>query len=458
MTRAQSSPVVGPVKPPCPQSLPGRKAVPFPFPLREEDLARLWEGQRFPREALRTASGGLLQVVYRGRRSPGPGPDFTDAVLADEAGNLLRGDIELHVLASAFHAHGHDRDPRYDGLILHIVFQDDAGGETVLSSGRRVEVLALAPWVARRREELSFWLTQPALWEEPCRAAVARMGWPAVRETVLRLGEMRFRQKEGQFAAALRQEDGQQVMYEAVLRTLGYRENADAFSALARRLPYRQLRPALSGKSAATVEALLLEAAGLTTGRRSPPRGERSSPGAAGHNRNPPNELPVTRGLRPVNHPRRRLAGAARLLVRKEPDLVASLRELPEAKDGRSLARLVRSWEVPADGARQTGSDGAGGSALVGRGRALELLVNAVLPFAAAWGKISGQSSLGLAAAYVFRQLPRSGSYGPVRFLETALRPPAEARHSAGACFQQGLLYLYHRYCTKGGCDSCPLR
>lgn len=437
-----------------PQDLGRRKALSHSFPLREEDLAWLWEGQRFPREALRTAGGGLLHVVYRGRRSPGPGPDFTDAVLADEAGNLLRGDIELHVLASAFHGHGHDRDPRYDRVALHIVFQDDVGGETVLNSGRRVEVLALAPWVARRREELSFWLTQPALWEEPCRGAVARTGWPPVKETVTRLGEMRFRRKEGRFIAALKQEDEQQVMYEAVLRTLGYRENADAFSALARRLPYRELLPAVSSKSAATVEALLLEAAGLASGRRSSPCGGRSPPGAAGESAEPPDELPVTRGLRPVNHPRRRLAGAARLLVRKGPDLMAGLDELLQAHDGKSLAGLIRSWEVPAEEARQ--AHGAAAPALVGRARALELLVNAVLPFAAAWARMSGRSPLGSAAALVFGRLPWPGSYGGIRFLETALRPPAGPQQAISACFQQGLLYLYHRYCTKGGCDSCP--
>lgn len=451
MTRGLSSLAVESVAP----DLHRRRAVFPPFPLREEDLAHLWEGQRFPREALRLAGGGLLQVVYRGRRSPGPGPDFRDAVLADEAGNLLKGDIELHVLASAFYAHGHDRDPRYDRLILHIVFQDDAGGETVLSSGRRVEVLALAPWVARRSEELSFWLMQPALWEEPCRGAAARMGWPAVRETVLHLGEMRFREKEGQFIAALRREDGRQVMYEAVLRTLGYMANAGAFSALARRLPYRELLPAVSSKSAAKVEALLLEAAGLTTERRSPSGGERSPAGAAGHSGDQPDELPVTRGLRPVNHPRRRLAGAARLLVRKGPDLVASLDEVREAGEGRPLLGLVRSWEVAADGGRRTGGTMP---ALIGRGRALELLVNAVLPFAAAWGERTRRSSLSEAALCVFRKLPRSGSYGAVRFLESALRPPAEAQHEAGACFQQGLLYLYRRYCTRGGCDACPLK
>jgi hypothetical protein len=419
----------------------------------------LWEGQRFPREALRTGRGERLQVVYRGRRSPGPGPDFVDAILADESGRLLKGDIELHVLASAFRAHGHDRDARYDGLVLHLVFQDDLGMETVLSSGRRVDVVALAPWVARRREELSFWLAQPALWEEPCKGAMARMGWPAVREAVLRMGEMRFRQKEARFAAALRREGAQQVMYEALLRTLGYKENAEAFSAFARRLPYRDLRPALASRDPVVVETLLLEAAGLANHHVSSSVQENGSvlAGANGGRQEPPVEaVRVTPGIRPVNHPRRRLAGAARLLVRKGPDLLASLAELSEAGDGKSIAALIKGWQVAAEGPWKTGSWAGAPPALVGRGRALELLVNAVLPFASAWAGRKRLSALARAAALIFKQLPRPGSYGAVRFLETCLRPPSEVGESPGACHQQGLLYLYHQYCTKGGCDACP--
>lgn len=52
--------------------------IPLRPHLREEDLAHLWEGQRFPPGALRTRDGRALQVVYRGRRGGGSGPDFIE--------------------------------------------------------------------------------------------------------------------------------------------------------------------------------------------------------------------------------------------------------------------------------------------------------------------------------------------------------------------------------------------
>ena len=74
--------------------------------------------------------------------------------------------------------------------------------------------------MARRREQLRLWLAQPALWEEPCRGAGARLGETEVRETVSRLGRLRFHQKQSRFAAALGRAGANQVLYEGLLRAV----------------------------------------------------------------------------------------------------------------------------------------------------------------------------------------------------------------------------------------------
>ena len=58
--------------------------------LSEADLSHLWEGQRFPPEALRTTAGEPLRTVFRGRRTGGPGPDYRDAIIS-APGELLQG-------------------------------------------------------------------------------------------------------------------------------------------------------------------------------------------------------------------------------------------------------------------------------------------------------------------------------------------------------------------------------
>jgi hypothetical protein len=172
-----------------------------------------------------------------------------------------------------------------------------------------------------------------------------------------------------------------------------------------------------------------------------------------------PPEVWQLSGLRPENHPARRLAGLARLLGRW-PSLVAGLRSLEET-DGPSLSRLLAAWQVPADGFWQSHHDLDGRGrppfgALIGRGRALEVLVNAVLPFAAAFGETRGLDALSRRALGLFLRLPSAGSYGGTRFLESVLRPSG-GDNLQGACRQQGRLYLYNHYCAAGECTICPL-
>ena len=166
----------------------------------EAELVRLWEGQRFPAQALVSGDGSPLGVVFRGRPSTGSaGPDFRDAVI-ELGGRQVRGDVELHVLASSFRRHGHHRDRAYDSVILHVVFWDDDGESTCLASGRRVPVVALGPWVARRAQELQAWLSYPALWQEPCDSANQRLGAEAVAAILDDAGDCRFGEKAAFFA------------------------------------------------------------------------------------------------------------------------------------------------------------------------------------------------------------------------------------------------------------------
>ena len=456
----------------------GRRPAPS-----EATLVRLWAGQRFPASALVTRQGVPVRVLHPGRRGRGAGPDFRDAVIATPSGGLLRGDVELHVRASDFQAHGHGRDRRYDGVVLHVVFEDDSGEDTLLASGRRVPLVALDRWLRQRDQELRAWLAGPALWREPCHDALARLGEERVRETLEELGDRRFREREAALAAGIRARGAGEALYRALLAGLGYGGTSPV--GVAEALPWRELAtrlaPANGEERSVLAEALLLGAAGLLPAEREP-EGRALLPGAAGlfsserepqgrhearlvalwqasgltpvHSSAGPASLrPVNH--RPANHPARRLAGLAQLLARHDPR--------PEglAVPGEALetspARLIASWTAPAQGywrdrlapglpaARPPG-------ALIGRGRAIELLVNAVLPWDAALAEFQGDSERSAQARGCFARLPRPGPYGALAFLETNLRVagrPLDARR------QQGLLALYKTECTQGGCGRC---
>jgi len=437
------------------------------LPLSEADLVRLWEGQRFPAGALVSREGLALRVAYRGRLAGGPGPDFRDAVIA-AGGQQWRGDVELHVAASAFRQHGHHRDPAYDNLVLHVVFWDDGRGETRLACGRSVPTLALAPWVARRADELHRWLARPARWQEPCRTALARLGPAAVAAVLEEAGDARFREKADAFAAAMAAAEEEEVLYRGLLEGLGYSRNRDPFRRLAEAVPWQTLRRLLAAERlqgrVMAAEAALLGTAGFLTGEGTsdPYLGalqERWRAQPVGHD-SP--FLPWELTGRPQNHPARRLAGAARLGVRYvDGGLLAGL--LAAVRAGPSA--LAGALQVPGDGYWRDHYDLTSGPArlpagLIGPGRAGDLAVNIVLPFALAWAETRGDTALAEASVATYRRHPRTSSYGLLRSLSAALG----TRLTAGARRQQGMLHLFRRYCRQGGCaggavgrERCPL-
>jgi len=436
-------------------------------PLSEADLAHLWEGQRFPPEALVSREGLALQVVYRGRPAGGPGPDFRDAVIA-AAGQERRGDVELHVAASAFRQHGHHRDPAYDNVVLHVVFWDDDRRETRLACGRSVPTLALAPWVARRAQELRRWLARPARWQEPCRTAPARLGAAKVAAVLEKAGDVRFRGKANAFAAAMAAGEEEEVLYRGLMEGLGYSRNRDPFRRLAEALPWHALRSHLAAQGAegrtAAAEASLLGAAGFLPGSetRTMQQETRTVPSPTSHLSPPtspvPPFLPWELTGRPANHPARRLAGATRLLVRYvEGGLLGSL--LVAVRAGPNA--LTDALQVQADGFWRdhynlTSKSVRLPAGLIGPGRAGELAVNIVLPLALAWGEGHGDAPLAEATVAAYRRYPRTSSYGLLRPLSAALGN----RAIAGARRQQGMLHIFRRYCRQGGCadgGGCPL-
>lgn len=102
--------------------------------IREADLAKIWAGQSFAPLALRLSDGRSPRVILPGRPGGGAGPDFRDAVIAFD-GEERRGDVELHLHASSFRVHGHDKDPAYNRVVLHVVVWADDEADTRLSNG-----------------------------------------------------------------------------------------------------------------------------------------------------------------------------------------------------------------------------------------------------------------------------------------------------------------------------------
>lgn len=419
-------------------------SAPAPPRLREDDLWQIWHGQRFPAEALITTASEQLAVVFRGRPGSGAGPDFRDALIALPDGRVLQGDVELHVRSTDCLRHGHPDDPAYGHVILHLVYQDDLAGPSGIGPPS-MRTVALAPWLDRRAGELEGWLSRPPLWQEPCVTAVERLGPTRVAAILRRTG---FRRFEEHVAAAAREVDAHGptgALLRLLFDGLGFSQN---------RVPFRVLGGAAAtlGPDEPLLEAQLFALAGFL---QAPSDGYTRELVFAARGLQPLGLEWRLWGIRPDNHPHRRLAAGARLASRLLREGPAALVAAAEA--GR--AALIAALAVPAGGYWREHSllGRAGpGAALVGAARASELAVNAVLPWLAACGEHQGRPDFSVLAHTLYATFPPASDYGLVRPVERWLRHEGR-RVVEGAAGQQGLLYLHRSYCTRGRCLECPL-
>ena len=410
-----------------------------PPPL-ERALAQYWRDHGASLPPLQCDDGSRLRVVYPGRASSAAGPDFRDAVLQRESGEVVRGDVELHLRRRGWEAHGHHTDSSYNGVVLHVVLH---GGDTpiTLASGRRVPTAALFPRTlgARARREAPL--------PRPLPLAALPTAPSGLARTLDREGDARFFTKVRGFAVhAGASADPSDALYRGLMGGLGYGGNSAAMLRLAEGLPLRALERSLRGvrreDRRAALASTLLGASGLAA-RDASAGGQAVMPVVASE------EWKLFR-VRPANHPSRRLEGMAALLdCAWDEGLAAWAAALVVAG---SVAEVRAGLAVaPPSCALRTGFDrlranGRGG-ALIGADRASDLAVNVVLPFARAWGNLNRDEGLSAAALALYRAWPplqeNAITEEALRLLGLEGADGKELRRSARR--QQGLIRVYRR-------------
>ncbi len=93
--------------------------------MREDLVSFIWKFQYFNKNQLRTVASQTLEIIQVGQENRNTGPDFFNAqVVIDN--QKWAGNVELHVNASDWYVHGHEKDTNYDNVILHVVWENDA--------------------------------------------------------------------------------------------------------------------------------------------------------------------------------------------------------------------------------------------------------------------------------------------------------------------------------------------
>jgi hypothetical protein len=434
-----------------------RNRIKFP----EKQAALLW--QQVVGKELPSTEDELVSVIYPGRTNGDNGPDFRDAVIANEF-HLTKGDVEVHVKSSDWYSHEHHSDAEYNNVILHVVMWHDCTSATLLQSGKPVPVLCLAKALRHQAYLLPHQL--------PCCQILDHMDKQTLEKLLNTAGEERFKQKAMHFQAEIlrfaKKEEAGQVLFRGMMRALGYAKNTKPFEDLADRMPLNSIE---SREGLALKQALLLGTAGLLPSQRRQGKFAREKEvqeleqiwQSAGKKVKTMRESDWNFShIYPNNSPVRRIVAQGYLLERYcEGKLLAGILQLvKEAPLPKGHRALENGLTVAGDGYWRDHFDfdvrsKTKISALLGNSKAGEIIVNVILPFAFSWGELANETKLTENAIELYRNYPKLTENCITRHMAKQLC--LEDISDFTACHQQGLIHIFRNYCREGSCSQCPL-
>ena len=441
------------------------------FQLREGDplppeklLQAIWFHQRLKRDDLRLADGRPLKVLHPGFWNHGPGPDFKRALLQFGSETPLAGEIEIDLVPSGWRAHGHAQNPDYANVILRIVWEGAA--ET------GIPCLALKPWLDAPMSELADWLQGEKLPALPgellgrCCAPLRDLGEPQLESLLHAAGLARLQRKALDLQARSRQAGWDQALWEGLFRALGYVPNIWPMLRLG------ELRPVLQGLHPPDTlrwTALLLGAGNLLPSGTANVR-------ANGHFRELwdvwwrlraaceehqlPRSLWSYRGVRPANHPQRRVALAAAWCAESQfiPGIEKWFLAGTGEPDLEGLSHLLQPATDPFWQTHYTlGGKEVASVPLLGAARLTDLAINVILPWFWIRAGEGGNEMLQARAESRYFAWPRAQDNAVERLARERLLGGRKTRLLHSAANQQGLLQIVRDFCDRSDvlCSGC---
>ena len=440
-------------------------------PPSERLLQAVWQHQRILRDQLKTNAGNSLRIFHPGFISVEGGPDFQGAIIQIGDDPPRAGDVEIDLHPAGWRAHGHDKNKNFQNVILHVVWDETQTrhpgkfpSPVVPEKYARCAAGRIGPVAGKR--------TAARVAGQPARQmlrAAARTGRSAIDELLHEAARVRFENKAAQFRARAKISGWEQVLWENLFRALGYKHNAWPMQNLAETKP----RWARGAHSAFDFQARLLGVSGLlpdelTRAQKSSDTFLRRAWDSWWRDRDEfadcilPRTVWKFHGLRPANHPQRRLALAAHWLADNHfiSNIEAwSAAKLPGEKLLDSLLKLFQvegdefwSWHWTFQSARLPKPQ-----PLLGAARVTDLAVNVVLPWLWMRAREGGNEKIQGEIERRFFAWPAAEDNSVLKLARQRLLGSSNARLLKSAAAQQGLLQIVRDFCEHSNavCEQC---
>ncbi len=420
----------------------------------EELLHYTWKHRLLPLGELTTTDGRRVEVIDPGLHNRNAGPDFFNAkVRVGET--LWVGNVEIHTRATDWYQHGHDRDPRYDNVVLHVCETID--GDVTNSKGEYIPQMQLSvPTTVREHyEELLKTDQYP-----PCYRIIPELSRLTVHAWMAALQTERLEQKTEAIRQRAERLNGswEDAYFVTLARNYGFGINGDAFEQWAYHVPLNVVGH--HRDDLFQIEAIFMGQAGLLDLSTVPPHYHQDAlnDGYFARLRNEYQYLahkfsltPMDASqwrflrLRPQNFPHIRISQLANLYYQQKAGLSALL----ECKTIDELKTVLRSQVTPYWETHYTfGSLSSKNEKHLSYGSLNLLIINTAIPMLFAMGRHRQKEELCDRAFDLLEQLKPENNYIIRMWQQCGL----EVR-SAGD--SQALIQLKREYCDKKDCLRC---
>lgn len=437
-------------------------------PPPERLLQEIWYRQRLRPDQLKTFDGRPVKVLHPGFWNREAGPDFRGAVIQIGDQRPRAGDVEIDLHAQSWHDHQHHRNPDYQNVLLHAVWFAQPV-PTLLPT------LPLEPALDAPLAELQLWLRHygpedfPPELRGQCSAPLQDLSSDMFEKILLEAAEIRFQAKAVQLRAAARQWGWEAALQRGLFGGLGYKKNFWPMQRLAELAPrIISLTPLTLIDAQARLFGIANFLPAQTDRARPLPPYIRSLWNHWWRERDYfleetfPREVWKLTGVRPNNHPHRRIGLAAHWLLRPAlpRELEAWVSEPgPPGLLAASLLKLLApaedefwSWHWSFSSKRLKRPE-----PLLGASRTTDLAVNVILPWLWMRAGSAKNRSLQQVIEKRYRGWPAAGDNAILRLARNRLAGRAKKDAFKQAFHQQGLLQIVEDFCehSNARCDKC---
>ena len=421
----------------------------------ELHLQALWFAGQMGRE-FQTVDGKSVKIIQFGHWNHGAGPDFLHSAVEID-GELQTGALELDHRASDWEAHGHSVNEAFNGVILHVVFAVDTSLHYTRTM-EHCEVPRVCVPESLTREAMDLPLIEMAdAHLGRCFQPLMNMHAENVDSLLLEATRHRAIKKLRRRQRVIDVSGEDEWLWQAFAETMGYRPNKLAMTLLAQRFPVKQLL-----KDPDTLESILFGAAGFLSVEIHKEAAADSQVylrclwenwWQVRDDYEPSQERVIPwnfSGIRPVNHPQRRLACLTRVATCWKEFKKRCL----DQTGVEGLGSFFQNLDHPFWGHHYTLKSKRSEKrlTLMGRDRLLDFQINHLLP-----AKLAADEPW---AWEYYQKLPAPAVSEKVDKASIRLfgDTPKRKTYLKKAWQHQALLQIYQDFCLRdvSDCQKCP--